>query len=122
MSCGGDTEPVTPPTPTVKNTSTQKLEKRFELISPQASGVTFSNTINEDYNHNILTFEYLYNGGGVAIGDLNNDGLPDIYFSGTFVSNKLYLNKGDMKFEDITNQAGVAANDGFNWSDNGGCK
>lgn len=114
FSCGGDTEQVTtPPTPTIKNTPSQKLEKRFELISPQSSGITFSNAINEDYNHNILTFEYLYNGGGVTIGDVNNDGLPDIYFSGTLVSNKLYLNKGDMKFEDITNKAGVAANDGF---------
>ncbi len=113
MSCGEDPEPTLPSTPAVKNEPTQKLEKRFEIVDPQACGVSFSNAINEDYEHNILTFEYLYNGGGVAVGDLNNDGLPDIYFSGTFVSNKLYLNKGDLKFEDITNQAGVAANDGF---------
>jgi hypothetical protein len=113
MSCGGDPEPPATPASTIKNTPTQPLKKRFELVAPQVSGVTFSNAIKEDYNHNILTFEYLYNGGGVAIGDLNNDGLPDIYFSGTFVSNKLYLNKGNLKFEDITDQAGVAAHDGF---------
>lgn len=114
-SCESDatSSTTTTPTPVKKEQTTQKLEKRFELVSPQSSGVTFSNAINEDYNYNILTFEYLYNGGGIAVGDLNNDGLPDLYFSGTFVSNKLYLNKGDMKFEDITAKAGVAAKDGF---------
>ena len=91
------------------NTSGQ----HFKLVSPQSSGINFSNDITEDYNYNILNFEYLYNGGGVAIGDINNDGLPDLYFSATFSSNKLYLNKGNLKFEDITDQAGVAAKTGF---------
>ena len=54
MSCGGDAEPAASPATTVNNTPTQKLEKRFELVAPQASGVTFSNTINEDYNHSRL--------------------------------------------------------------------
>ncbi len=113
MSCGDETKPITTIIPIVNDTPIQQLKKRFELVNPQSSGVTFSNTINENYNHNILTFEYLYNGGGVAVGDINNDGLPDIYFSGTFVSNKLYVNKGEMKFEDITSKAGVSANEGF---------
>ncbi len=87
--------------------------QRFELIKPENSGVTFSNLIKEDYVYNVLNFEYLYNGGGVAAGDINNDGLPDLYFTGTATSNKLYLNKGDFKFEDITESAGVAATVGF---------
>lgn len=86
---------------------------RFSLVSPDQSGVNFSNLINETYDYNILNFEYLYNGGGVAIGDINNDGLPDLYFTGTFIPNKLYLNKGNLQFEDITDAAGVAAADGF---------
>ncbi len=87
--------------------------QRFELLSPEKTGVTFSNHLKEDYVYNILNYEYLYNGGGVTVGDINNDGLPDIYFTATFGTNKLYLNKGNMKFEDITDRAGVAANAGF---------
>lgn len=85
----------------------------FELLNPEKTGITFSNSINESYTNNILNFEYLYNGGGVAIGDINNDGLPDVYFTATIGSNKLYLNKGNMQFEDITDRAGVAASVGF---------
>ncbi len=114
FSCG-EKEPTSASTPTSTIPSSPKtsLNKIFQIVDPSASGVTFSNSIKEDYSYNILTFEYLYNGGGVAVGDINNDGLPDLYFSGTFVSNKLYLNKGDFKFEDITDQAGVGAKDGF---------
>ncbi len=86
---------------------------RFHLLSPDESGVSFSNEIKEDYTYNILNFEYLYNGGGVAVGDINNDDLPDLYFTATFGSNKLYLNKGNLKFEDITEKAGVGASSGF---------
>jgi enediyne biosynthesis protein E4 len=86
---------------------------RFRLLSPTESGIRFSNELKEDYTYNILNFEYLYNGGGVAIGDINNDDLPDIYFTATFGSNKLYLNKGNLKFEDITDKAGVSAKSGF---------
>ncbi len=85
----------------------------FRLLTPNESGITFSNKINETYEYNILNFEYLYNGGGVAVGDINNDGLEDIYFTSTFNSNKLYLNRGNLQFEDITDKAGVASNDGF---------
>ena len=85
----------------------------FQQVNPAHSGVTFTNAIEENYTYNILNFEYLYNGGGVAIGDINNDGLQDLYFTATFAANKLYLNKGNLQFEDITDKAGVAANDGF---------
>lgn len=80
----------------------------FTSLSPSATGIHFQNTINESDSFNILDYLYFYNGGGVAIGDINNDGLQDIYFSSNQGDNKLYLNKGDFKFEDITNKAGVA--------------
>ena len=85
----------------------------FEQLDPAQSGIDFQNIFTENYEFNILNYEYLYNGGGVAIGDINNDGLPDIYFSASFASNKLYLNKGNFVFEDITEKAGVAAAEGF---------
>ncbi|MEM8906701.1 MAG: VCBS repeat-containing protein [Bacteroidota bacterium] len=85
----------------------------FQLLSPEQSGVQFANNLTEDTEQNYLNFEYIYNGGGVAVGDINNDGLPDLYFSGNEVPNKLYLNKGNLKFEDITEQAGVAADEGW---------
>lgn len=79
----------------------------FKRVLPESTGIDFSNTIFESDSLNILTSEYLYNGGGVAIGDFNNDGLQDIYFTGNMVSNKLYLNKGNFAFEDVTEQAAV---------------
>ena len=83
--------------------------KNYLLIVPSShSNINFKNEIKEDEAYNILTYEYLYNGGGVAVGDINNDGLPDIMFTGNMTPNKLYLNKGDFKFEDITDAAGVA--------------
>ena len=90
-----------------------KSDPLFELISAEHSGISFSNDLKEDLNINIMNYEYYYNGGGVAIGDINNDGLPDIYFSGTNVSNRLYINKGNLVFEDITDKAGVSGGLGF---------
>ena len=82
----------------------------FREIKPDKSGIHFNNQIKEDDELNVLHYEYWYNGGGVGIGDLNNDGLPDIYFTGNTVPNKLYINKGHMKFEDVTDIAGVSGN------------
>ncbi|MET4082771.1 hypothetical protein ABIB40_002735 [Pedobacter sp. UYP30] len=79
----------------------------FSLVESNVSGVTFNNKITETDSVNILDFSNVYNGGGVGIGDFNGDGLPDIYFAGNEVSNKLYLNKGNFKFEDVTAKAHV---------------
>jgi hypothetical protein len=79
----------------------------FEQISSSHSGIHFNNQIIENDSINPLDIVNIYNGGGVGIGDFNNDGLPDIYFTGNMVPNRLYLNKGDFKFEDITDKAGV---------------
>src|SRR6478752_7204280 len=79
----------------------------FEQIPANASGITFNNQINESDSINPLDVENMYNGGGVGIGDFNNDGLQDLYFTGNMVSNKLYLNKGNFEFEDITDKANV---------------
>jgi len=79
----------------------------FEQIPASKSGIHFSNVITETDSINVLDFENVYNGGGVGIGDFNNDGLQDIYFSGNLVSNRLYLNKGSFSFADITTSAGV---------------
>jgi len=76
------------------------------LLTPGETGIDFSNTLYEDENLNILSFEYFYNGAGVGIGDINNDGLPDIFFGANMTGNRLYLNKGHLKFEDITAAAG----------------
>ena len=84
----------------------------FTLLSPSQTNITFNNTLVEDLNANVMMYEYIYNGGGVAVADVNGDGLQDIYFSGNMAPNKLYLNRGKMKFEDITSQAGVAARPG----------
>ena len=80
----------------------------FELLSPSETGVTFANTITTNDSVNVQTDVYVYNGAGVAVGDIDNDGLSDIFFSGNMVSSRLYLNKGGMRFEDITERAGVA--------------
>lgn len=80
----------------------------FALRPPLQTGVNFTNTIFESDTINILNQANIYNGGGVGIGDFNKDGLVDIYLAGNMVSNKLYLNKGALKFEDITNAAGVS--------------
>ncbi|MFZ6025802.1 MAG: VCBS repeat-containing protein [Bacteroidota bacterium] len=82
----------------------------FEEVNPDKSGLIFNNLITENEELNVLNYEYIYNGGGVGIGDFNNDSLPDIYFTGNKTSNKLFLNKGNLKFEDITEKAGVNGN------------
>lgn len=86
----------------------------FKNPPAKETGISFSNTLTEKEDLNILDYLYFYNGGGVAIGDINGDDLPDIYLSGNQVENKLYLNKGDLQFEDITEIAGVAGKSTWN--------
>jgi hypothetical protein len=83
----------------------KETQKTFELLSELESGISFSNDLDYDNDFNVYRYRNFYNGGGVAIGDINNDSLPDIYFISNQKSNKLYLNKGDLKFEDITEKA-----------------
>ena len=84
------------------------VDPLFLEIDGKASGVMFENKLHFSNDFNIYTYRNFYNGGGVGLGDINNDGLIDIYFTGNLVPNKLYLNKGDFSFEDITDKAGVA--------------
>lgn len=86
----------------------QKRSTQFHLLPASATGIDFSNDIIENDSLNILNEANIYNGGGVAVGDFNNDGLTDIYFAGNMVSNKLYLNKGELRFEDVTETANAA--------------
>ena len=103
-SCGRSTED--------KEADENNNNPLFTLLSPEQTHVDFSNTLTEGLNTNVLMYEYFYNGGGVATGDLNGDGLLDIYFTGNMTDNKLYLNKGHMQFTDITTIADVAGRPG----------
>jgi enediyne biosynthesis protein E4 len=85
----------------------------FSLVPPGESGIHFRNEIQESGSFNIMSYEYMYNGGGVASGDFNNDGKTDVFFTGNQVPNKLYLNLGDWKFKDISDSAGVAGKKGW---------
>ena len=85
----------------------EKEPPLFELLPPSRTGVSFANTITTNDSVNVQSDPYVYNGAGVAVGDIDNDGLPDLFFTGNMVSSRLYLNKGDMRFEDITERAGV---------------
>src|SRR5258708_30775901 len=90
--------------------SGKKEGLHFTRLSASATGITFANTIAEDDSTNMFVNEYTYMGGGVGMGDFNNDGLQDVFFGANQVSSKLYVNKGNFHFEDITKKAGVQTN------------
>lgn len=85
----------------------------FRTLSPEESGLQFENKLVENERINILNYLYYYNGSGVAAGDINNDGLPDLYFAATVGRNKLFLNRGNMQFEEVTERAGVGGDYGI---------
>ena len=93
-----------------KESNTEPL---FAEQLASATNINFINQVKQNGENNVLNYPYYFNGGGVAVGDLNNDGLPDIYFTGNQVSNRLYLNEGNFRFKDITEKSGVAANQGW---------
>src|SRR5690349_3640605 len=88
-------------------------DKLFTPMDPDDTGIDFINTNTETETSNIFTYEYMYNGGGVAIGDINNDGLADVYFSSNQEENRLYLNRGNFQFEDITEKSGTGCLQGW---------
>jgi enediyne biosynthesis protein E4 len=96
--------------------SCRSNEALFQFISPAQSGIHFVNEITESDSFNILNTEFIYNGAGVAVGDLNGDGLDDLFFAGNQVDNACYLNKGEFKFIDITKEAGLTKPDKAIWS------
>lgn len=85
----------------------KKKDTLFQLLSPKETGIDFNNVMQETREINLISFAPIYNGGGVAVGDFNNDGLEDLVFTGNMVSSKLYINKGNMQFEDVTETAGI---------------
>ncbi len=101
ISCKKDTQP--------HPNDEGPVSTRIKLASlpPDQTGVIFNNKIDDEGRINIFTWHFIYNGAGVAAGDINNDGLPDLYFTGNMVPDRLYLNKGNFKFEDITSKAGI---------------
>ena len=94
-------------------TNKNNSQQLFSRLSESNTGVNFKNTLFEDGPLNVANYIYFYNGGGVAVGDINNDGLQDILFTGNMVRNRLFLNKGNFKFEDITATSGVADKQGW---------
>ena len=90
-------------------------DTKFKSLSPDQTGIHFSNDLESTPEFNIRNYLYFYDGGGVAVGDINNNGLPDLFFVGNQVENRLYLNKGDFVFEDITESAGIIHKEG-SWS------
>jgi hypothetical protein len=90
-----------------------KPKNAFTEVPASKTGIDFNNFLEESDELNVLNYTYFYNGGGVATGDLNNDGMPDIVFTGNMVRNKLYINKGNMKFEDVTTTSGIADKQGW---------
>ncbi len=92
----------------------RKEQKLFTSLNHNQTGIEFNNSITESEEFNVLDYGYMYNGGGVGAGDINNDGLPDLFFCGNLTPSKLYLNKGNFRFEEITQKAGVTG--GGNWN------
>jgi hypothetical protein len=85
-----------------------KKDRLFTLLKPSRTGIRFNNALTETHEMNVIIYQDFYSGGGVAIGDVNNDGLPDVFLTGNMVPAKLFLNLGDLKFRDVTIEAGLS--------------
>lgn len=94
----------------VQEAKKEEATRLFELLDKETTGISFINQLEYDKDFNVFTYRNYYNGGGVAIGDINNDGLSDIYFTSNLKSNKLFLNRGNFQFEDISKRAGIEGN------------
>ncbi len=92
-----------------------ELTAGFELLSSNETGIDFNNSITEGIEFNHFYFSQIYSGAGVAIGDINNDGLPDVFFCGNQVGDRLYLNQGDFKFKDISKESKISRSPGWSW-------
>jgi hypothetical protein len=99
---------------TVNISCNRNNPKLFTSLDHRRTGIEFKNSIKETEDFNVIDYAYLYEGGGVATGDINNDGLADIFFCGNFVRSKLYLNKGNLRFEDISDKAGISSQAAWN--------
>jgi len=93
--------------------SSDQDKKLFTLLDPNQTNIRFINELYDTRDHSILIYSNYYGGAGVGVGDINNDGLQDIYFAGNLVGDKLYLNQGNMIFKDITTEAGITDNGGW---------
>lgn len=97
----------------VESAQEAEIKPVFNRLSSAESGVDFNNSLKPTHVINSMTFDYMYNGGGVAAGDVNGDDLPDLYFTANMSPDRLYINKGDMQFEEATEAAGIASGDGW---------
>lgn len=117
IGCSNETESNASKTDTTTpapNPNYKGISNLFEFQDPNATGVLFQNEIRDSLQMLCFTYEYAFNGGGVAVGDINNDGLQDLFFTGTLSPNRLYLNMGNWKFRDISVTAGINNNMGTN--------
>src|SRR5687767_859020 len=88
-------------------------EKLFEKLDASQTGIDFTNNVTETKEHNVFTYQYYYNGNGVAVGDVNNDGLTDVFITGNQTPSKLFINTGEFRFDDATAAAGVTGKDAW---------
>lgn len=92
---------------------TSKNDKLFTLLDEDKTGIDYRNMLSESDDMNVMNYSYFYNGAGVAVGDINNDGLQDLLFTGNMVKNRLYINKGNFEFENVTDKSGIAGKQGW---------
>ncbi len=92
---------------------TSKNDQLFTLLDEDDTGIDYSNKLRESEELNVMNYSYFYNGAGVSVGDINNDGLQDLLFTGNMVKNRLYINKGNFEFENITDKSGIASMQGW---------